>query len=267
MNWWKANWWKVVLALLILLGPMVVLNFTMDLSFVNSRSKADDSAWLGFWGGYLGSIIAIGGVYWQVHREIHNSKEIQYKDVRPIFILDIMNGSKRNEKDEPIEYNTKPIEFPAYVSKNCCKLCSYRFGWCEDSSIDLPYIQLKNISDNPMLAIQIKLIWNSCTKELFTINRLNANSNMSLLNTYTYKYYCETQIENIPPLNIKPDNPEYIELYYLTSRNEKTFMRFKINDGYEVPNIVEKKLEGKGDHFSQCEYQIDNSVESKKITN
>ena len=262
INWLKDNWWKV---LIVLFGPMIFLNFTMDLPFVNSWSKADDSAWLGFWGGYLGAVIAIGGVYWQVHREIRNSKEIQYKDVRPIFILDIMNGSKHYEKDGPIEYNTKPLEYPAYVSEKCCKLCAYRFGWCEDSSIDLPYIQLKNISDNPMLAIQIKLIWNGNTKESFTINRLNANSNMSLLNTYTYKYYIEMQTENTPPLNIKPDNPEYIELYYLTSQNEKIFMKFKVNSGYKVPNLVEKRLEGKGDHFNLSEYQIDNSVESKKL--
>lgn len=262
INWLKDNWWKV---LIVLFGPMIFLNFTMDLPFVNSWSKADDSAWLGFWGGYLGTIISVVGVYWQVHREIRNSKEIQYKDVRPIFTLDIIDGSKCSEKDGTIEYNVKPIEFPAYISRECCQICNYRFGWCADSTIDLPYVQLKNISDNPMLAIKVKLIWKNKSEDSFNINRINGNSNISLLNAYTHRYYVAKEITQIPVARIKLSILEYIELYYLTSRNEKIFMKFKVNSGYKVPNLVEKRLEGKGDHFNLSEYQIDNSVESKKL--
>lgn len=83
INWLKHNWWKVLIALF---GPMIILDLTMDLSFVNSWSRADDSAWLGFWGGYLGSLISVGGVYWQVRKELANNNENQYKEARPIFM-------------------------------------------------------------------------------------------------------------------------------------------------------------------------------------
>lgn len=252
--------------LLAILGPMLVINFLMDFGWFKSVGHGSDDGWLGFWGGYLGSIIAVSGVYWQVREEIRNGKMEQYKEARPIFMLDIMDNSKYCGKEGPINYNIKPVEFPAYISEKCCKECKYRFAWCnKDLRMGLPYIQLKNISNNPMLAIKAKLIWENDTEESFIVNRLDANSNMSLLNIYTYKYYCKTQLEKIPALRIKPDILEYVELYYLTSRNEKIFMKFKIYGGYKSPNLIEKKLEGKGDHFSLDEYQIDNSVESKKI--
>lgn len=92
INWLKDNWWK---ALIVLFGPMIILDFMMDLPFVNSWSKADDSAWLGFWGGYLGSIVAVGGVFLQAKEELKNSKKLELEKARPIFLLNIMDGYEK----------------------------------------------------------------------------------------------------------------------------------------------------------------------------
>lgn len=262
INWLKHNWWKVLIALF---GPMIILDLTMDLSFVNSWSRADDSAWLGFWGGYLGSLISVGGVYWQVRKELANNNENQYKEARPIFMLNIMDGLRSWESGGPIDYNIMPVSLPAYVSKDCCIKCKYRFGWCKDSSIALPYIQLVNISENPMLAIKIDLIWSNKSSESFYINRISSDSDISLVSTFTYRYYNDYHVNHIPQSKIELDKLEYIKIYYLTAQNEKTFMKFKVKEGYQIPTLIEKRLEGKGDSFSLDEYQIDNFVENKKI--
>lgn len=79
MKWLKDNWKAIGIMALGLLLPMLIINFAMDLALFDSLSNADDSAWLGFWGGYLGAIISIGGLYWQTNKqiklEIKNRKE------------------------------------------------------------------------------------------------------------------------------------------------------------------------------------------------
>lgn len=257
---------SLLVILIVLAFIPVIIGLLMNTSCFDDISGSNDG-WLGFWGGYLGSIAAILGVYWQVHVEIQNNKENQYKEARPIFILNIMDGSMRYQKEEPTEYNIKPVELPAYISKECCKKCNYRFAWCQDSSIDLPYVQLRNISEKPMLAIKVKLIWANNLNESFNISRLNPNSSFSLIHSFAYRYYCNFYIMNIAQHKISLDELSYVELHYLTAQNEKIFMKFKIKEMYKSPDLVERRLEGKGDFFSVDEYQIDNFVESVRIDN
>lgn len=250
---------------LALVVPMLIINFSMDFGWFKSVGHGSDDGWLGFWGGYLGAVVSIGGLYWQVHAEIRNSNEAQYKEARPIFILNIMDGTRRQKNNGSMDYNVLPIEPITYVSEECCKACNYSFGWCGDL-ISLPYIQLKNISERPMLAVKVNLIWADDSNELFNISRIDSDSNISLLNAFTYDYYHEcTGKHPTSVMKIKLRELKYVKLYYLTSQNEKIFMKFKIKKGYRVPNLIEKKLEGKGDHFDPAEYQIDNFVESKKL--
>lgn len=54
----------------ILLIPLVVQLFLWVTSALNIFVTASNDGWLGFWGSYLGSIVAIGGVYWQVNKEL-----------------------------------------------------------------------------------------------------------------------------------------------------------------------------------------------------
>jgi hypothetical protein len=70
---WMTKWWWISLPVI----PAIVGVFTW-LPITNIGNGSDDG-WLGFWGGYLGAIITIYGVYLQIHSEremdIHNRKQ------------------------------------------------------------------------------------------------------------------------------------------------------------------------------------------------
>lgn len=70
----------MIMALIVLTLPILVA-FAMDLPIFDSVSGSNDG-WLGFWGGYLGAIVAIGGVYWQVEeqrKEFQSNRTAQAK--------------------------------------------------------------------------------------------------------------------------------------------------------------------------------------------
>lgn len=79
--------WFVLIAILVLI-PLAVglgIKFIDYIPFFNSI-PGDNSDWLGFWSGYLGSIIGIGGAYYVMRRqlEIENKKEL--KDKEPLLV-------------------------------------------------------------------------------------------------------------------------------------------------------------------------------------
>ncbi|MDO7805774.1 hypothetical protein Q7Q91_12350 [Lactiplantibacillus pentosus] len=78
----------ILLVVALILMIVVVIPFFVQLimyllSFGIFTIGTND-AWLGFWGGYLGAIIAIGGVYWQVNKQLSFEKNQQRAWVVPI---------------------------------------------------------------------------------------------------------------------------------------------------------------------------------------
>ncbi|MCY9807046.1 hypothetical protein OXT66_05710 [Lentilactobacillus senioris] len=56
--------------------PMIVEAFMLSGLFDGATGKGSD--WLGFWGGYLGAIVSIGGVYWSLRLQFeHDNKNLQ----------------------------------------------------------------------------------------------------------------------------------------------------------------------------------------------
>ncbi|ARO07125.1 prophage P1 protein 35 [Lactiplantibacillus plantarum] len=67
-----------------------------------------DDGWLGFWGGYLGSIIAVIGVYWSVFKQHKFDKESRKPKIIPLEgKIKLQNVSLGNEKitDSSQRYN------------------------------------------------------------------------------------------------------------------------------------------------------------------
>lgn len=241
---------KLILTVIQMILPLFILKFGLNgltLGFIGTLLS---TIWpiIEFISPYLKSI-------WESKRE----EEKKCKEERPFIVLNIMDGLREEEYGNSIEYNIDDVSFPAYASVECRKLCRNNFSWIKYGN--LPFIQLKNISERPALSIKAKLIWNDGQVEGFNIENLNPNSQATLLTTFSYKYYSRHFTQEELQLN----TPKYVELYFLTKRKEKVFMKFKVNSGYEAPELIKKKLEGKWGFFRSDEYRIDNFVQSMKI--
>lgn len=263
----KRNWKLITVLVLSILLPMLVLNFGMVIPFFDSLSNADNSARLGFWGGYLGSIVAVIGVFWQVREEIKNNRKMELEKVRPIFLLDIMDGSEEN-KSGFTNSNIILLNTPAYLSIKFLKAMKFNDEKIISTLTNnaLPFIQLKNISSNSMLAVNILLSWaNEKNKENFFIGRIEQTSTISLVTSGTLEYYNQVVYHGQRVKDADLRRLEYFEIYYLTEHNEKIYYKYKINQGYDEPELIDQKSESKGDDFTKSEYKIHNRIENRRI--
>lgn len=69
----------------------------MQTFFANIGGGTDDG-WLGFWGGYLGSIVAIFGIYWEVTRSERHEYTHNSESVRPLLYFSYRRGLNKGEK-------------------------------------------------------------------------------------------------------------------------------------------------------------------------
>ncbi|NYA66039.1 hypothetical protein HZI56_02530, partial [Lactobacillus salivarius] len=73
---------------LVIISLLIPTTVEIGLSVFNINIFSNDS-WLGFWGSYLGAIIAVVGVWWQTNKTIENEKELMFSNARPFFNLTI----------------------------------------------------------------------------------------------------------------------------------------------------------------------------------
>lgn len=73
--------WLGVLTIVIIPFGLQLVMWLLSFGIFNIGTN---DGWLGFWGGYLGSIIAIGGVYWQVRKQIRFEESKQIPRLVPI---------------------------------------------------------------------------------------------------------------------------------------------------------------------------------------
>lgn len=255
----KRNWKLIVTIILGLPLPMLVLNFGMDIPLFDSFSNADDSAWLGFWGGYLGAVISIGGLYWQTNKQLQNEsknrksdierqKDQYYNEARALFSIIDKKGVNFNDVDKN------------YVSKQFENLEKRVTNWLDIDKY-IYVIQIHNFSDNPMLLVKINLFDKSDSSNNFCINRINRDENAVLLSTYS-----------IQPFKKKSDNEKNcdtnnncitkIELFYTTNKGEQIFTEFVKNKNgeFKTKNRINQYQAGGG---STPLYTMDNFSESK----
>ena len=92
MNDGFENRWWVWLGIVFIIIPLLLGTI---MPFVNT-GVGDDNGWLGFWGGYLGSIVAVLFAYfntkYQITREHRAKKEEQKEQILPYFNIDNLVG-------------------------------------------------------------------------------------------------------------------------------------------------------------------------------
>lgn len=226
----------------------------MDSTPFDSLSNADDSAWLGFWGGYLGAILSIGGLYWQTKKQIkiesNNRKDTTERQDQQI-------QQQRIDRNEDIErqrdqyYNEARAIFTINIARGIDQSKAshnYMSSQCEDVAgrlgtnwpfgiKSLPLLKINNFSDNSMLAVKVVLFdKNEQIADEFYINRINSVGTAKLLSTFTVNWYEKHIVGSSENFLGKYDPNDYIskiKLFYTTNKGEqvlKEFIKFKENE-------------------------------------
>lgn len=120
--------------------PIVTLVLLVFLTKIpwNIRAGTNDG-WLGFWGGYLGAIIAIVGVYWSVTEQLKSDKEGSYRIERPFFILSFKDS---------LDYSSETYISDAVSASEC----------------EYNILNINNVSSKDMYAVKI-FVENSDVKD------------------------------------------------------------------------------------------------------
>lgn len=120
--------------------------------------KANPDGWLSF----FGSIIAVGGVYYQVHRDIKNERELQFSLNRPYVVLAKTDTYSNEKIFMPEElYNVENFGF----SRNKVLAASRK-------------ISLKNLSDNLLMSVKIVINYSDGYKENIMVDRIERNTTL-----------------------------------------------------------------------------------------
>lgn len=111
---YAKRWWVLVgvLAVIIFIVPLLL---AMLIMFFNI-GVGDDNGWLGFWGGYLGSIVAVLFAYfntkYQITREHQAKKEEQEEQILPYFNIDsLVSDSPKPTLAPDLSNNIVEVEF------------------------------------------------------------------------------------------------------------------------------------------------------------
>lgn len=210
------EYWKLILVLV--LTP-VILGAFMMLPFLNLDNGSNDG-WLGFWGGYLASIITICGVYWQVKKQaeearknlamtLANERVQEAKKARPIFIVEILEMSLW-DKDYYLN-NTSGSQPDEFVK------------WAKDKDTRFAVIQIQNIGKEAIANSRVKFIYprgggeNESEQECIIVKKI--------LPGEKYLYVPKrTETDNLDARNI-----ETIHMWFNTSSGEEVQYEMKNN--------------------------------------
>lgn len=140
----KVIFVRMFLALLV---TLVVVWWGFD-KFANGSKDG----WLGFLGGFLGSIIAILGVWWQTNKTIMNEKELMFSQKRPYIILQLLSPDKVDE---------------VYGIEKC------------DLNSEFQLLAIKNLSNQPFFSI--KIIFNDDNSNSVIIDRIDENMRIGII--------------------------------------------------------------------------------------
>lgn len=72
----------IIVVIIALIAVPSLLQWLMIDVFSHARGGSNDG-WLGFWGGYLGAVIAVAGVYWSVNEQHQETIESEKRACRP----------------------------------------------------------------------------------------------------------------------------------------------------------------------------------------
>ncbi|MGF7436775.1 hypothetical protein [Lentilactobacillus senioris] len=140
--------WQIVIYFFILIMAVPSLvGIIMSQRLVEGTSIGSKDGWLGFWGGYLGAIISILGVYWSVTRTMNTEKENDFSQSRPFFVVQLkeeeFEKGKRYWFHDKDNINELTFEnFPNLFSK-------------DNDSKKIPILSIQNLSTKRLMAVQL----------------------------------------------------------------------------------------------------------------
>ena len=147
MKNFKITFTGICIVLLI----MIIINFGMDWWIFDKLGNGSDDGWLGFWGGFLGAIFAVVGVWWQTNNTIKNEKELMFSQKRPYIILQELSADKVDE---------------IYGISNC------------DLKDKFQILVIKNLSNQPFFSV--KIVLNDQGSPVI-IDRIDKNKDIGIL--------------------------------------------------------------------------------------
>lgn len=243
-----AKYLLAVLAALVV--PMLIINFSMDFGWFKSEGHGSDDGWLGFWGGYLGAVVSIGGLYWQTNKQIKNEndkvkeqikrqnnqiklqeqhrkedidrqRERYYMESRPFFSVEI---GKISAPYKSPTYVTNQLEKKRPLIKQAPKFST--FG-----------IIINNFSEKPMLAVEVTIVsvYPRMHEEVVRINRIDKNSSAQIITSSLNSLYdllpglAYTKIDDLNEYL-----PGMLNINLCTEKREKMNIQYKINPYYDI---------------------------------
>lgn len=253
--------WLLILILVLVIPIPYSINFLLG----DIGGNGTNDGWLGFWGGYLGSIIAILGVYLQVNSEIRNTKE------------QIKIESQRYLLERDLQYKSYTAQLHVFVGKQTVNKVGIM---TIDKDQDLKNNKLLEKLTDKRTEEANKKLNVSEYMEVVNITNWSDNSLFELIVTICYKDKSEDKFKNTALLKGKSiifysnklvsKSIEFISIFAITSVGEKIFYEFKEAkiDDFVLKDILyehsSKNLSNKYDFISGQEHIYPLTIIEKK---
>lgn len=276
----KENPISLVISFLLI----IFIPFLIEFIFYISPGHGNRGDWLGFWGGYLGSIIAIAGVGWTVIEgksnlkksldEEHSNLETSLKEQRDELDETLKNQeiqlkeTLKNEKEQQFRASRPFFYFERLLSKNSLGTLYHsslafgeKFGKLNEylhrsSSRDI--LVLRNISGKRMMKVMIKLHYkNGIPTEVFKIGLVNADDSAYLINRIAFNKDWD-DIYSYSDINNSYENLNEVEIFFTTELRERIRLVFDYKI-IKIDSIMEQIFE-----YDEDSKILENKIKSDK---
>lgn len=248
-SWIEKHWWaKVSIAIIVVFGLPMLLAKGMEWgAFKNIPGSNSD--WFSFLGGYVGAIITIGGVYWQVRKQTVADKEADFRKARPLFLISIVN---EEEKNNVSYYGNLSFWLYHELKKVLSKVKEEKFK----------QIKIHNISEETMNAVKVVIKWNDNIEDTVKIETITGHEECRIITKKSLDKMYYKREHDQKEVSSGYDSLKEVDVYFHTPIREKIKLVFEYKD--ETLVYKNKYLENKGDKID--DYNLDGFVESDKRT-
>lgn len=248
-SWIEKHWWaKVLIAIIVVFGLPRLLAKGMEWC-IFKNIPGSNSDWFSFLGGYVGAIITIGGVYWQVRKQTVADKEADFREARPLFLISIVN---EEEKNNVSYYGNLSFWFYNELEEVLDKVEKEKFK----------QIKIHNVSEKAMNAVKVVIKWNDNVEDTIKIETITDHEECRIITKKTLDKIYYKRKHDHKDVSSGYDSLTEVDVYFHTPIREKIKLVFEYKDG----NLVYKKkyLENKGNKID--DYNLDGFIESDKRT-
>lgn len=237
----------IILNLFLKISKQTIFNLNGTRFFGNAAKDSND--WLGFWGGYLGAIVAIAGVFWQVTRTNKSEKESQFRIARPFFIARILRGSVDIGESKNRYYTALDYERDATGSK----LSDYLVDHVNQNMV---LVEINNVSSKSLMAVVVELIYEDEVQKNM-IDKISANSTIHIVDRKTVLNWSKSRRD----INYWEHLLKGVKIQFTTELREKIQLVFTSDESgllkYDVNSkILENKCSRRDREKINREYTV-----------